>query len=92
MRVFTFECTDADVPAGHRFMARIRCELTGKGNKPVSDWHPVVCRGATAEAAEAQATDFWNAEVAAAQAKKASAEKRAAARKAALPTKDGEAS
>lgn len=84
MQVFTFECTEADVPDGRRFMALIWCEFTGKGGKPVMDWSPVRFRGDSAEAVKAKATAFWNDQIEAEKAKKANAEKRAAARKAAL--------
>ena len=89
MKVFVYECADA--PAPSRFMARVWCEFTGKGNKPVMGWHPVIVPAETAEDAEAKATTFWADELAAAERKKANAEKRAAARKTApaLPTLDG---
>ena len=83
MKVYVYEATSSDVPAAHRFTARIWCEVTGKRNKPTMDWHPVLFHGDDGVALQARAEKWWVDQVAAAKERIENAAKRAADRKAA---------
>lgn len=80
MKVYVYEATSADVPAAHRFTARIWCEVIGKKNRPTMDWHPVVFHGADGAALKARAQQWWDDQVAAAKAKAENAARAALAR------------
>ena len=87
MRVYVYEALDREPPKAQRYIARIWCEMIGKGNKPAMGWHPVLFHGASAEGVREQAQSWWDKEVTAAREKaeniargaKKRAEKRAAA-------------
>lgn len=55
MQVFTFTCSDPNVPPGSRAIAKIRASIGGGR----VDWMPLIVFGATEEEARAKAEAFW---------------------------------